>query len=93
MYTGLPIGFLATQKTRRTSLSETFVRAWINFNAIRTETLKAYLFTIARNIYLESLRKHRDHVELNDAHADPHPRSEKITRTPKTNWTRSAISF
>ena len=40
--------------------SETFVRAWRNFDAVRTETLKAYLFTIARNIYLESLRKNRN---------------------------------
>lgn len=57
--------------------SETFVRAWVNFNTIRTETLKAYLFTIARNIYLESLRKHHNHVELNEKHTDPRPRMEK----------------
>ena len=37
--------------------SETFVRAWVNHSTIRTETLKAYLFTIARNIYLEGKRK------------------------------------
>ena len=58
--------------------SETFVRAWINFSTIRTETLKAYLFTIARNIYLESLRKKQDHLELNEAHTDPRPRPEKL---------------
>ena len=58
--------------------SETFVRAWVNFNTIRTETLKAYLFTIARNIYLESLRKNREHVELDETHTDPHPRLEKM---------------
>ena len=32
--------------------SETFVRAWSHISTIRTETLKAYLFTIARNFYL-----------------------------------------
>ena len=58
--------------------SETFVRAWVNFSTIRTETLKAYLFTIARNIYLESLRKKQDHMELNEAHADPRPKPEKL---------------
>jgi RNA polymerase sigma-70 factor (ECF subfamily) len=58
--------------------SETFVRAWVNFNTIRTETLKAYLFTIARNIYLESLRKNREHVELDETHTDPRPRFEKM---------------
>ena len=39
--------------------SETFVRAWAKSERIRTETLKAYLLTIARNIYLESRRKGR----------------------------------
>jgi RNA polymerase sigma-70 factor, ECF subfamily len=58
--------------------AETFTRAWMNFNNIRTETLKAYLFTIARNFYLESLRKHQDLVELTESHTDPHPRLEKI---------------
>ncbi len=57
--------------------SETFVRAWVNFSKIQTETLKAYLFTIARNLYLESLRKSRNHVELSETHTDPSPRLEK----------------
>src|SRR6185503_18216901 len=57
--------------------AETFTRAWMNFAIIRTETLKAYLFTIARNIYLESLRKHGKHEALNDAHPDSHPTLEK----------------
>ncbi|MCB0119929.1 MAG: sigma-70 family RNA polymerase sigma factor, partial [Anaerolineales bacterium] len=46
--------------------AETFARAWMNFASIRTETLKAYLFTIARNIYFESLRKKRHHYEVLD---------------------------
>lgn len=58
--------------------SETFVRAWIHFDRIRTETLKAYLFTIARNIYLESLRKNRKHVELDERHTDPRPAMETV---------------
>ena len=53
--------------------AETFTRAWMNFNIIRTETLKAYLFTIARNIHLESLRKRKDHETLNDRHPDSQP--------------------
>jgi len=61
--------------------SETFVRAWMNSSAIRTETLKAYLFTIARNIYLESLRKHRHHEILNDTHPDSHPALDKALET------------
>ena len=61
--------------------AETFTRAWIHFATIRTETLKAYLFTIARNIYLESLRKHHQHDELRDAHPDSHPTLEKALET------------
>lgn len=51
--------------------SETFVRAWARGGKIRTETLKAYLFTIARNIYLEHQRKNRRRADLPDDHPDP----------------------
>lgn len=46
--------------------SETFVRAWLNYDSTKMETLKAYLMKIARNIYLEMLRKNQDHAELED---------------------------
>ncbi|MEM7117740.1 MAG: RNA polymerase sigma factor [Chloroflexota bacterium] len=36
--------------------SETFMRAWTDKENIRVETVKAYLFTIARNIYLKQQR-------------------------------------
>jgi len=51
--------------------SETFIRAWVRRNGIRTETLKGYLFTIARNVYLENQRKRRQHVALEDVYPDP----------------------
>ncbi len=58
--------------------SETFVRAWVRFDTIRTETLKAYLLKIARNFYLEQLRKRKGQLELDDAHPDPHPGPEQL---------------
>ena len=61
--------------------SETFVRAWPRRNKIRTETLKAYLFTIARNIYLEKLRKQRGQVDLIDCHPDPAPGPEDVVES------------
>ena len=61
--------------------AETFARAWMNFANIRTETLKAYLFTIARNIYLESLRKHRNHENLNDTLSTSDSAMEKTLET------------
>ena len=53
--------------------SETFVRAWVKNTTIRTETLKAYLFTIARNVFLEQQRKSKRQVALEDVHPDPAP--------------------
>ena len=58
--------------------SETFVRAWSKRNGIRTETLKAYLFTIARNIYLAHLRRSGRHVELEDVHPDSAPAPDEV---------------
>ena len=53
--------------------SETFLRAWTRRTHIRTETMKAYLLSIARNLYLERLRKHKPHAELSDRIPDPDP--------------------
>ena len=59
--------------------SETLIRAWVNHSTIRTETLKAYLFTIARNIYLEQQRKRKRQVALEDIYPDPAPGPDKLT--------------
>jgi RNA polymerase sigma-70 factor (ECF subfamily) len=58
--------------------SETFVRAWSHITTIRTETLKAYLFTIARNFFLEQMRKKKRQVVLNDVYPDPAPGPDKV---------------
>ena len=57
--------------------AETFVRVWVRRNTVRTETLKAYLFTIARNLFLERQRKKRRHVTLDDTVPDPTPGPDK----------------
>jgi len=46
--------------------SETFVRAWTAPNEIHLETVKGYLFAIARNLYLQGLRKSVRHTSIND---------------------------
>ena len=73
--------------------AETFARAWMNFASIRTETLKAYLFTIARNIYFESLRKKRHHYEVLDENL-PDPRislEEKFENRSELEQVRAAL--
>lgn len=56
--------------------SETFARAWVGRDEIRTETVKAYLFAIARNLYLKVLRQTKRQVDLNPHHTDPQPAPE-----------------
>lgn len=58
--------------------SETFIRAWARNNTIRTATLKAYLFAIARNVYLQQQRKKKRQVVLNDIYPDPGPEPDKV---------------
>jgi RNA polymerase sigma-70 factor (ECF subfamily) len=57
--------------------SSNFIRAWVRNNTIHTETLKAYLFAIARNLYLERQRKRKREVDIEDALTDPNPGPEK----------------
>jgi RNA polymerase sigma-70 factor, ECF subfamily len=53
--------------------AETFVRVWTSPAPLRAATVKGYLFTIARNLYLESLRRSSRQVELDDSLRDPAP--------------------
>ena len=49
--------------------SDTFVRAWTTAEIVETSA-KAYLLRIARNRYLEGLRRRRPHVEIDANLAD-----------------------
>src|SRR6266446_1721429 len=51
--------------------SETFVRAWTSPEPIEVATVKGYLFTIARNLFLHGLRKKSRHVQLDRGLPDP----------------------
>jgi RNA polymerase sigma-70 factor, ECF subfamily len=51
--------------------SETFVRAWNAPGGIRQSTVKAYLLVIARNCYLQGLRRSGRHLQLERDFADP----------------------
>lgn len=58
--------------------SETFLRAWIARDPIRTGSVKAYLFAIARNHYRELLRKNSRHTELTNELTDVRPGPAQI---------------
>jgi RNA polymerase sigma-70 factor (ECF subfamily) len=51
--------------------SETFVRAWASAEPIRTATVRGYLFTIARNLFLQGIRKKSRQVSLDEDLRDP----------------------
>jgi RNA polymerase sigma-70 factor, ECF subfamily len=51
--------------------SETFVRAWNAPGGIRQSTVKAYLLVIARNCFLQGLRRSGRHSPLEQDFADP----------------------
>ena len=51
--------------------SETFVRAWASSETIRVATVRGYLFTIARNLFLQGLRKKSRQVALDENLRDP----------------------
>ena len=61
--------------------SETFARAWAGRDQIRTETVKAYLFAIARNIYLKGLRHTKHQSDLNPNQTDPKPVPEQMVES------------
>lgn len=53
--------------------SETFVRAWAQRNRLRTETLKGYLFAIARNVFLKQRTFSNKHEQLPEKLVDDAP--------------------
>jgi len=57
--------------------SETFVRVWTSDSEIRFETVKAYLFAIARNLYLHEKRSLKNRVALQPELPDPSARPDE----------------
>ena len=51
-------------------VAETFVRAMLSSKPIGMETVRAYLCTIARRLYLKEWHRRRRHIELEDVHFD-----------------------
>ena len=58
---------------------ETFVRAWLATGEIRMETIKAYLFSIARNLHVERLRRRGRQGEMPADVRDEAPGPEAMT--------------
>ncbi len=50
-------------------VSETFLRVWDSAATVRMETVRGYLFTIARHVFLHDLRRKRRQDSLEDHHS------------------------
>jgi RNA polymerase sigma-70 factor (ECF subfamily) len=50
--------------------SDSFVRAWMAADRIRQPTVKSYLFAIARNAYIDLLRRATRHTQLDEKMPD-----------------------
>jgi RNA polymerase sigma-70 factor, ECF subfamily len=64
--------------------SETFVLAWARFDNGRATTAKAYLFTIARNIYLKQQQQRKRLTVLSETQIDQHPTPGELTASRET---------
>lgn len=59
--------------------SECFIRIWTSKDTIELDTVKAYLFTIARNLYLQKVRNQKTNIDIDTNTLDPKPRPDKIS--------------
>ena len=57
--------------------SETFVRAWAGSGRLNAQTLKGYLFKIARNLWLDQLKQGKRRLPEPDAIADTRQNPEE----------------
>jgi RNA polymerase sigma-70 factor (ECF subfamily) len=60
---------------------ETFVRAWVNSSEIRGGTVKAYLLTIARNLFLSERKRTGRQVAVDANLIDPSPGPQAIAES------------
>ena len=68
--------------------SETFVRALTTAEEIRTETVKGYLLTIARNLALKKIKQTK---RITDLTVDLPAASERLDRTVEANLSLQSV--
>ena len=62
--------------------SETFFRAWTRRDSIAHSTMRSYLFTIAKNVYRDQLRKSKRETTLSQDFIDSSPTTaQKLERS------------
>jgi RNA polymerase sigma-70 factor (ECF subfamily) len=73
--------------------ADTFVRLWTTSGEIRTRTVKAYLFTIARHLYLDRQRARARFTDLDDSPPSSTPNAEdRATVRSEVEHVKQAIA-
>ena len=67
------LGLSGNPATAEDVTAETFVRVWATRDSVRHETVRAFLFTIARNLWLQGIRSEWRRNPLDAAGRDPAP--------------------
>lgn len=74
--------FLTSDRARAEDItSETFLRTWTSGTEVRAATVKGYLMTIARNVFLQQLREDRRRADLPPDVADTAPDAGRTAET------------
>lgn len=62
-------------------VSETFLRLWGSRDSLQVATMKAYLLTIARNVYVSQRRRSKRYEPLTDSPHDSSPSPDEEAET------------
>ena len=62
-------------------VSETFVRLWGSRDSLQVATIKAYLLTIARNVYVSRRRRSNRYEPLSESPQDKSPSPDEEAET------------
>lgn len=74
--------FLTSDRARAEDItSETFLRAWTSGSEVRAATVRGYLMTIARNVFLQQLREDRRRADFPPDVADTAPDAARAAET------------
>ncbi len=71
-------------------VSEAFLRIW-DSPVLRMETVRGYLFTIARNVFLHDLRRKQKQVQLEDTHTVPETAARDVESKEALRDTLAAL--
>lgn len=78
------LGLCGDAHLARDLVADTFMRTMLSSTPIGMETVRGYLCTIARRLYLKEWHRRQRHAELEDVHSDTAAGPEKLFMDAQT---------